>query len=607
MSVSSNVQIISPSLAMQALRDNSYKSTANCVAELIDNSIDAQADQIDIVSSFDHDIISGDHYTIKALAIIDNGNGMNIDVLQKCLSLGRSNAAEDKSQLGHYGFGLKGASINQCRRVDIYSWQDGHANSNLSYLDLDEVEKEGQQFLPKVTKTKIPENYLKYIDEFKKSGTLVLWSKIDKMKARRPKSFVEASRPSALIRDLSRVFRHFLDDDDTYGKKKNISVHTVDSQGKNINNPSVLIANDPLYLLTPHNTPLPEKDSSLNEDHYINIAAGYKKEALSELFDDDKVEVETPDGAIAYNIRISSARPSVQKLGGNSPTGQHYEKNTGISFLRNEREIDLSMANYGDRSDPRNRWWGIEVRFPATLDTYFGITHDKQQVKNVNKLESYESIDLKDEYSSKAKSMWTESDYIDQFKVEFNNTIIKYISSVNKRIRARGVGTRNPTPGQEGVIDVVNETIKSKNREDASTSIAAEKTDEEKLAELIIVKKKEDVSISDDEARKRAERSLKYKVDLALGDWPGDVILDREFKGGGVVGRINRNSEFFKYFYDYLNEMNDKKAIEALNILLICFIRAEDELIGDIDEDDLKRFRERWGFWIEQTIKHAGN
>jgi len=332
-----------------------------------------------------------------------------------------------------------------------------------------------------------------------------------------------------------------------------------------------------------------------------------KKEALNEFFEEDKVQVETPNGIIEYNIRISNAKPSIQKMGGNSITGQHYEKNTGISFLRNEREIELTMANFGDRSDARNRWWGIEVRFPATLDAYFGITNDKQFVKNVLKLEPYESIDLKDEYSTKAKGMWTESDYIDLFKVEFNNKIQKFITAVNKKIRARGTGTRTPIPGEEGVIDVVNETIKSKNREDASTAIADTKSDQEKLSELIAVKKAEDTSISDKEAKIRAEKSLKYKVDLALGEWPGDVILDREFKGGGVVGRINRNSEFFKYFYDYLNEMNDKKAIEALNILLMCFLRAEDELIGDMEEDELKRFRERWGFWIEQTIRHAGN
>src|SRR3546814_1682769 len=41
------------------------------------------------------------------------------------------------------------------------------------------------------------------------------------------------------------------------------------------------------------------------------------------------------------------------------------------------RELDLDPA-WTNSYDPTERWWGVEVEFPSTLDEVFGVTNTKQ-------------------------------------------------------------------------------------------------------------------------------------------------------------------------------------------------------------------------------------
>ena len=46
---------------------------------------------------------------------------------------------EQQDGIGEFGMGLPSSSISQCRRVDVWSWQDGPENALYTYLDLDEI------------------------------------------------------------------------------------------------------------------------------------------------------------------------------------------------------------------------------------------------------------------------------------------------------------------------------------------------------------------------------------------------------------------------------------------------------------------------------------
>lgn len=113
--------IVSETKFIQATRDTGYRSTATAIAELVDNSIQAGAKQIQIIieeleENQDKEII---------LAVLDDGCGMNPHSMQVALQFGGSNRFDDRNGLGRFGMGLPNSSVSQCRRVELYSRQPG--------------------------------------------------------------------------------------------------------------------------------------------------------------------------------------------------------------------------------------------------------------------------------------------------------------------------------------------------------------------------------------------------------------------------------------------------------------------------------------------------
>ena len=147
-----------------------------------------------------------------------------------------------------------------------------------------------------------------------------------------------------------------MDNDDDYGTQRTIKLINT-----NDNSETELRPNDPLYLMTPNTTPLYEHEAS-------NMMHG--EVIILEIPYDDFGNTSNVE------IRFSVALPTVQALGGNSPTGQHYRLNTGISFVRAGREIDFGTFSYFNPQDERHRWWGCEIRFEPVLDEVFGVTNN---------------------------------------------------------------------------------------------------------------------------------------------------------------------------------------------------------------------------------------
>ena len=120
---------------------------------------------------------------------------------------------------------------------------------NFIYLDVDEIIENDSQELPEPVNKEIPAamKHLKK-DGNSKIGTLVVWTKLDRLNPKRAETLV-----NHLNGDMCRIFRHYMDDNDQLGEKRNISVGIIDRNGKNIQPDVFLKANDPSYLLTPNN------------------------------------------------------------------------------------------------------------------------------------------------------------------------------------------------------------------------------------------------------------------------------------------------------------------------------------------------------------------
>jgi hypothetical protein len=104
---------VAPSAARltESLRDVGY-DFPSAVADLVDNSVMAGAERVDVVVKFD-----GAGSTVF---ICDDGSGMSPNGLVEALRFG-SRRTYQSSDLGRYGLGLKTASLSQCRSVTVVS------------------------------------------------------------------------------------------------------------------------------------------------------------------------------------------------------------------------------------------------------------------------------------------------------------------------------------------------------------------------------------------------------------------------------------------------------------------------------------------------------
>lgn len=161
-----------PESLLQSTRSFGY-SVETAIADLIDNSITANATKIKI--SFGIDRYS------SFVRIEDNGKGMNEKELLNAMKVGSFNPLDDRHEndLGRFGLGLKTASFSQCRRLTVKT-RNKSGKGFIRCWDLDIVKEKKDWVLLRNCVDKVSE---KNLGEFSEggSGTIVLWEKLDRL------------------------------------------------------------------------------------------------------------------------------------------------------------------------------------------------------------------------------------------------------------------------------------------------------------------------------------------------------------------------------------------------------------------------------------------
>ena len=118
---------------IRSLRDIGY-DFVDAVADIIDNSIEAEANHISINMKFE-----GEQ---SYLVILDNGFGMGSKEIQEALRFGSHRSYGTNDDLGRFGLGLKTASLSQCESLTVSS-RRGEQRKRISSLrwDLDHITK----------------------------------------------------------------------------------------------------------------------------------------------------------------------------------------------------------------------------------------------------------------------------------------------------------------------------------------------------------------------------------------------------------------------------------------------------------------------------------
>ena len=215
---------------VDGLRDIGYTFPV-AVADLIDNSIEADATAVDVQVFLAADGKPG-------VSIADDGCGMDRDGLVNAMKYGAAEV-DDPSRLGRFGLGLKTASTGFCRRLSLVSTPGGGVPEMFATWDLDVVAEKNKWLYEMGEMTPEQDDALvdarnvleELVGERPDKGTLVSWDKVDRLLVKRHGG--EYKDPAAALRTkvrdlrdhLAMVFQRYLDPDDDRARTVVIAVN----------------------------------------------------------------------------------------------------------------------------------------------------------------------------------------------------------------------------------------------------------------------------------------------------------------------------------------------------------------------------------------------
>ena len=364
-------EIIPPELAVKAMRDSGYKNTAYALAELIDNSVQANATSVEVICIEAYGQVNErSRRRIQTIGILDNGDGMLPETLRLALQFGNGTHLTDRKGIGRFGMGLPNSSISQCRRVEVWTWQNGPDNAMYAYLDVDEIEGRRMFTVPAPAHRMLPDEWRARSENIETTGTLVVWTNFDDHRLSWRSASATLRNTESLV---GRMYRKFIDDG-----RLSIRLLALLEGGAESTLDKPVCVNDPLYLMRNSSTPTP-----------------FDTEPMFQSWgDEDEVFSIDYDGAThEVVVRMSWARaetvPGDKSDRGAKPYGKHAAKNIGLSIVREGRELHLDPS-WTNSYDPTERWWGVEVEFPSTLDEVFGVTNTKQNATIFSHMAQFE-------------------------------------------------------------------------------------------------------------------------------------------------------------------------------------------------------------------------
>lgn len=415
-----------------AIRNTEYKNIYSAIAEIIDNSVEAKARNILIIS---HETISsfgknGDK-VVGDIAILDDGTGMHEELLHKCLVFGMSERSEKKS-IGRFGVGLGQASMFASPRVEVFSWQN-NSEKKMVYLDSDLMKSGEQKRIAPPDIANIPSVFKGFFKinipdighfDFNKSGTMVLWKNVDKVTIK-PQTFYKN-----LSEEIGRRFRYFINE--------GVRIVIITTQ----HSPRELVSSvDPLFCL---------EDSKYLANKKVLGTLTSNKIAGEPIFEPYISDI-SPNGECKINIHIENSKgkpifSSVvlkcsyvkekyywnmakilgNKKPGDTEIGKKLASFDNISVVRANREIQFEKSNfYNSTNEPENRWWAIELSFEPELDEFFKLSNNKQKIEVMSSYKTDKKEKVVDD-SLEAQAWRLILDNFDRLKL--------HMSSRNKRL-----------------------------------------------------------------------------------------------------------------------------------------------------------------------------
>lgn len=598
--------IVPTSLAVKAMRDNGYKNAAYAIAELMDNSIQAGAKTVQLLCA-DRES-QGEQRSRKRLhevAVLDDGSGMDAETLQIALQFGNGthlSAAQQKG-MGRFGMGLPSASISQCQRVDVWSWTSGVDNALHSYIDLPEINQGRMRVLPEPQRRPLPEVWRVAAGKrsFGKSGTLVVWSNVDRVFWRTSKALIDNSEEL-----IGRMYRYWIDDERVAILLKSF---LYDEPGQALQE-RYAKPNDPLYLMANTSCPAPFDTKPMFNPY---PAPGENEVPITVRFGGEDHVV-----TVKFSMASEEARDTASgQAAGSLPFGQHAARNVGVSVVRAQRELELDPA-WTTTYEPRERWWGVEVAFEPGLDELFGVSNNKQSARNFAEAAKVDVAAIVKQHGgsiAKARAALKEEEDPLEPLLEVVHRVQTNIRQMRSIIQTQAEGRKRRVRHSEESIEAQATNAVRKRQEEGhrgrSDEDESKPTDERKAD---VAEQLEHLGHSQESAQAMAaeiiDKGLKYRVDVAPLE--GGAFFSVQPRGGVLLVTLNTEHPAYglllgardpKDLPDDPDRLKDKlqAAQSGLEMMLFAWARYEDEQLSD-QRRVTQNIRHDWGRMAEAFL-----
>ena len=345
---------------IRGIRDIGYKHTGSALAELVDNSIQAGAENVH--AAFETNKTGA---KVTSVAIIDDAHGMVPDMIRLAVMWGGTHRENDRDGMGRYGYGLSSASVSQGKRFSVYSRPAG-AKMHAVTIDIDQIsngkytDATGEIIIPAAA----PENLPKFVEEH-----------------------IAAQFPGGKLDHGTVVVIENLD---------KVSFNTVNGLRNHL-----LEFFGITYQKLLRNTQIVVHDTILEPIDPLFVTPGYRFYDLdadrATALDPMRIEIKSEDGKEvkgAMVVRFSympATFGSVDKTKGAERKNQNarfqiMKEYNGILFCRMGRFLDCVRYTPFHTFMNNDRYFKIEVDFPAVLDEYFNVSTSKQRVDVSDKI-----------------------------------------------------------------------------------------------------------------------------------------------------------------------------------------------------------------------------
>ena len=387
---------------LDRFRSSDYKSSVYALAEILDNSVDADAKNIELIT------ITRDK-KIKEIFFVDDGKGMSENILAKCVVFSEGTNSPGTKKTGFFGMGLPNSSLSQCRDFSVICKIGDTFKQNR--IDFKKMKQSQELYIDDVFNTdpkliKRIKSYSK-IAEFK---TVIHWTDLDKID-----TYNAITLKDRVERLIGRIHR--------YNIRNGIKFNFLNYSDGNVkadidhkiieNDPTFLTKNNQWIIKTLTNNKnldffTSTKTTLLSTRHYYEkfIDKNNPKQLKVPLFyrlDNVSYPIELKYKGNVYKIfmTVSIAHKDIQKPGirngGSSPLGKQFGikvrgaanyPSANISWVRNNREITVGNYSLFNVTDEKMRFWSIELNYNTDdaedrnlIDELLGLSNSKQHLK----------------------------------------------------------------------------------------------------------------------------------------------------------------------------------------------------------------------------------